>query len=274
MAVTNPYSRILDDLEKQKNEQSSILSQQRDARLQQAQNQIDTQRRTLDNEFSTNARSAYTTYMKDLQNMPLLKARMGSGGQTERAKVDMTNSYQNNFGGLLSGRNKGYQDLDNELLNQRNTLTNDYNQNLLSLNSNFDSQRNTALANQAAFDAEQRRLAEQLAMQERAIAAQQALARATAAAAAASASSSGVSLTSTPTTQNDINYLFNNIVRTSGIYQDGSSGGYKLSGNSLSQLKDRLNGTKEYTGTNKLSKDLYYLPNEIKQQIWKMANGG
>lgn len=118
----NPYEAELAELRAYKERQEALIKEQNRLAVEQGVNRLEAQKSGINQNAEDNARQAYIMHMQAKKALPQQLASQGiTGGATETANLGLQTAYQNNVNTINQNRANALQDIDNAIVELKNT---------------------------------------------------------------------------------------------------------------------------------------------------------
>lgn len=120
--IENPYEAELAELRAYKDRQEALIKEQNRLAVEQGVNRLQAQKSGINQNAEDNARQAYIMHMQAKKALPQQLASQGiTGGATETANLGLQTTYQNNVNTINQNRANALQDIDNAIVELKNT---------------------------------------------------------------------------------------------------------------------------------------------------------
>lgn len=120
--LTNPYEQNMAELQGKYNNLNSQIANANKLAVNQGVDRLNSQKTNINQGFDENARQAYITSMQAKNALPQQLASQGiNGGATESAMLGLHSNYENNLNGINTNRQNSLLDIDNAIIDLKNT---------------------------------------------------------------------------------------------------------------------------------------------------------
>ena len=118
----NPYEEEYRQLQEAYKRQEELLREQNRLAVEQGVNRLNSQKENINQSADENARQAYIMHMQAQKALPQQLASQGiTGGATETANLGLQATYQNNVNAINQNKMNALQDIDNAIVELKNT---------------------------------------------------------------------------------------------------------------------------------------------------------
>lgn len=119
---TNPYDAYAERLQKEYAKQQELIEEKNRLAVEQGVNRLNAQKTNINQSADDNARQAYVMHMQAKKALPQQLASQGiTGGATETANLGLQTTYQNNVNTINQNKANALQDIDNAIVELKNT---------------------------------------------------------------------------------------------------------------------------------------------------------
>jgi len=122
LPLNNPYEQYMAEMQQKYDSLNSQIANSNQLAVNQGVDRLNSQRSNINQGFDENARQAYVSSMQAKNALPQQLASQGiNGGATETSMLGLNTNYENNLNSINTNRQNSLLDIDNSIIDLKNS---------------------------------------------------------------------------------------------------------------------------------------------------------